>query len=262
MPELPDVEVFGRHLQSTSLDRDIREVEVEETSLVKSHSAKEFSKRLTGDSFESVSRRGKYLSVKTKRGYWVLFHFGMTGFFQYYEDKESKPDHPRVIFHFAEGGNLAWDCSRKLGEVRLVEDLEAFYSSKNLGPDALQLDRKEFVRLLGNRRGGVKSALMDQSLLSGVGNVYADEALFQAGIHPKASCSTLDESVLADLRKTLYRVLRTAIDRGADPSDMPRTWLLQRREPGADCPGCDGKIKKIRVNGRPTYFCPSCQEKG
>jgi len=101
--------------------------------------------------------------------------------------------------------------------------------------------------------------LMDQSIMAGVGNVYADEICFQTGVRPDTRLPALDEDLRRKLHRTMRRVLRTAIDRKADPEELPRTWLLPRRREGAACPRCGGEIVKTTVAGRPTYVCPACQ---
>ena len=258
MPELPDVEVFRTYMDATALHQTVERTEVREGGeLLEDVSPTTFRRHVTGNAFRSSRRHGKLLFAELDSGENVVFHFGMTGFLDYYSDPDDAPDHARVLFHFSDGRRLAYDCQRKFGYVGLTEDRERYLEAKELGPDALRLDSEGFLERLGGRRGRVKPALMNQSALAGVGNVYSDEALYQTGIHPETPVRELSEDELGDLHGTLAHVLRTAIEVRVE--DFPSDWLLTRREEGAPCPRCDGEIHRTEVSGRSAYFCPSCQ---
>ncbi len=261
MPELPDVEVFGRYFERHALERTVEAVEVKDASLLENTSGAELARVLTGKRFTDLQRRGKHLAVAVDGGGWVVFHFGMTGFFRYFEAEADEPEHARVLFRFKGGGALAYDCQRKFGEVRLVQDLEAFYRAKEVGPDALSLDRDAFVQRFSDKRGRIKNALMDQSLLAGVGNVYADEILFHARIHPESATSDLLGADLRRLHDAMREVLEEAIRSDANPEALPADWLLPHRLQGDCCPRCGEPLGKMEINGRPTWLCPECQQK-
>jgi len=166
----------------------------------------------------------------------------------------------RLALHFANGYRLAFVSQRRLGRVALADSPEAYARQAGLGPDALtEIDVPTFHRRFEGRRGSLKSALMNQRILAGVGNIYADEILFQAGLHPKTAVSDLAYHELARTCGALRRVLSAAIEARATPADMPRGFLLPRREQGAPCPRCGTPIERIRVSGRSTYLCPECQ---
>ena len=263
MPELPEVENFKRYIDATSLHQDIDSIEVNNKQVLKNISAKAFSKRLTGHSFDSTCRHGKYLFVRTDNSDEVVLHFGMTGHPVYYKKKDQVPDYPRVIFHFSNGSHLAFDCMRMLGEVRLVENREQFIREKELGPDALRdvNDFEVFTGLLDEKRGYIKSALMDQSLMAGIGNECSDEILFQSRIHPKTDVQDLDRDMLKTLFSNIREVLRAKIDSNLNPENLPDSYILKNRSEGAACPNCGGEIERIKVSGRSGYYCPKCQER-
>ncbi|MCF8049485.1 MAG: hypothetical protein K9L19_18195 [Desulfarculaceae bacterium] len=259
MPELPDVEISRRYLQSTSLHKAIKDVEVHASKELKGITGKSLSKDLRGRKISCALRHGKHLLAGLDDGRWLTMHFGMTGFLRYHRRHEERPEHTRLRLGLSNGFNLSYDCARRLGRLGLVKNKQRFLVAMRLGPDALQLGRDNFIALLTGRRGQIKSALMDQSLLAGVGNVYSDEILFQAKLHPRLPVKRLGREQLADLHRVLKHVLATAIGRGADPRRLPRRWLTPRRGREASCPGCGGQLKNINAAGRSSWYCPACQ---
>jgi len=263
MPELPEVENFKRYIDATSLHQDIDSTEVNNKQVLKNISVQAFSIRLTGHSFESTYRHGKYLFVRTDHSDELVLHFGMTGHPVYYKQDDRAPDYPRVIFHFSNGTHLAFDCMRMLGEVRLIENRDKFIKEKELGSDALRdVDDVEiFTELLDQKRGYIKSALMDQSLMAGIGNECSDEILFQSRIHPKTNVQDLNTEQLKTLYSKIREVLQVKIDANLKPENLPDTYILKNRSEGAACPNCDGEIERIKVSGRSGYYCPKCQQR-
>jgi formamidopyrimidine-DNA glycosylase len=185
----------------------------------------------------------------------------MTGKPHYFKSMEKEPNHDRLLFHFANGYHLAYDCQRLLGEVDVVDEPQQLITAKGLGPDALSLNFEDFQARLDGRRGAIKTTLMNQQVLAGIGNVYSDEILFQARLHPKTSVNELD----VDWRRTVFEamrdVLNTAIDCQADPAKFPDSYIIPQREPDAACPNCGGPVKQITFSGRHAYYCPACQRK-
>ncbi len=257
MPELPDVEIFRRYLNYTSLNKKIRNVHVRDKSLLSGVSPRSLQMKLKGGKFIRTSRHGKYLFAKCSPNGWLVLHFGMTGFLQYYKDEGKQPDHARVILDFSNGYHLAYDNQRKLGRVSLTDDPEKFVRENDLGPDVYgsDFDLDNFRKVLSNKRGTIKSALMDQSAMAGIGNIYSDEMLFQAGIFPGSKTEKLNEIQVKKLFSEVRKVLKKAIEVKADPSRMPRNYLLPKRENGAKCPRCGGKIKSKKISGRTSYYC-------
>lgn len=259
MPELPDVEISRRYLQSTSLHKAIKDVEVRASKELKGVSGKTLRAELRGRKISCALRHGKHLLAGLDDGRWLTMHFGMTGFLRYHQRPEGRPEHTRLRLGLSNGFNLSYDCARRLGRLGLVKSKASFLRGMRLGPDALQLGRDDFIALLTGRRGKIKSALMDQSLLAGVGNVYSDEILFQAKLHPRLLVKKLGREQLGDLHRVLRHVLTTAIKRGAEPHRLPRRWLTPRRGREASCPGCGGRLKNITAAGRNAWYCPACQ---
>lgn len=183
----------------------------------------------------------------------------MTGNLRYYSSKDVKPAYSRVTFHFKEGEHLHYLCKRKLGRIEIDESTNGFRKRHDIGKDAMSITRKEFVNLLDGKRGGIKSALMNQKLISGIGNVYSDEILYQCKIHPKMKVRSLCNKQIERLYHAMQEVLHMAIKKDANPSEMPTDYLIMHRSEEDDCPNCGGPVTHIKVSGRGCYICPKCQ---
>ena len=207
----------------------------------------------------------KYASANKLTIVTVLYHheflmrFGMTGGLKYYRDTDEEPAHARVLISFRNGSRLAFGDQRLFGKVDLIEDPDGYVEEHKLGPDPLDLDYSAFRKRLEGRRGEIKATLMNQRVFAGIGNIYSDEILFQVRLHPKTSVGRLDESSLHNLHEQIRRVLRAAIERGAEPGGLPDSVLLLHRQEGADCPRGNGKVQKTKAAGRTAYYCPTCQ---
>jgi len=261
MPELPDVEVFRRYVNSTSLHQKIESVEVHSGKILGGVSARKLQSTLKGRTFESTCRHGKNLFVGLDGGGWLLMHFGMTGRLKYFKDMDQDPPHDRCLISFENHYHLAFEDQRMFGKVDLVEDPGEFVREKKLGPDPLELDSASFRERFEGRKGSVKSALINQQVVAGVGNIYSDEILFQAHLYPGTRIERLDDATLEKLFEETRRVLKTAIERGANPQKLPDHFLLSHRIEGEKCPRGNGEIRKIKAAGRTAYYCPACQPK-
>jgi formamidopyrimidine-DNA glycosylase len=260
MPELPDVAIFKRYLDATGLHQRVGKVKVLSTKVM-NVSRQKLASNVTHHPFVNSRRHGKFLFLETDHHKWVMLHFGMTGFLKYYRDEDEAPDHPRVIFHFINGYSLAYDNQRMFGEVDLTDDVDAYIKSRGMGPDALDVEWDQFKERIDAKSGAVKSTLMDQSFLAGIGNVYSDEIIFQSDLHPTASINQLSDKQLKNIYRTMRRVLEKMIDYNADPAKVPHSYLLRHRSQFEDCPRCGGTIKKITVANRNGYFCSGHQQK-
>lgn len=140
-----------------------------------------------------------------------------------------------------------------------VDSVDQFVEAHKLGPDALSLDLNEFRELASKRGGKVKPWLMNQSVMAGLGNVYSDEVLFQARVHPDCQLKSLDDKKVRDLHRATMKVLKAAIKAEADPARMPKSFLLPHRRDGEHCPRCSGELEKIKAAGRTAWLCPRCQ---
>jgi formamidopyrimidine-DNA glycosylase len=261
MPELPDVETFKRYVDSTSLHHRIKKVEVDAPRMLRV-APRSLRKALEGSEFSKTERLGKHLLIRVKGGPWLVLHFGMSGMLEYAKDAGEGPAHTHLLVHFANGYRLAGIWQRRLGRIDLADDPVAYAEAHDLGPDALdpEIDFKKFKRRLQERRGAIKSALMDQAFLAGIGNIYSDEILFQSGIRPDVRVSDLSDARIRALHRAMRHVLRIAIARQADPDRLPESWLLPHRHKGGKCPHCGGALQQKRSSGRTAYFCPHCQQ--
>jgi formamidopyrimidine-DNA glycosylase len=234
----------------------VTEILVTDTGILRNVSAGELDDALRGHRFEEPERRGKWLVAWTD-GPALLLHFGMTGDILWAAGPSGRHRHDRVIIGL-DDGELRYRNMRKLGGVWLARGPDEVDSILGgLGPDALGLGRKEFLELLGGRRGRVKAALMDQSFVAGVGNLLADEMLWTARIHPVRRIEDLSD----DERVALYRALRQVIRRTVDayPEGYRTRWTSVRGRPAGRCPRCRTPLARIVVGGRTTYVCPRCQ---
>jgi formamidopyrimidine-DNA glycosylase len=259
MPELPDVEIYKRYLDATSLHKRIRRAEVTDKRILEGVSASGLASELKGRKLGPTCRHGKYLFAGLSTSRWLVLHFGMTGDLSYYKEDGDAPEHARLILSFANGYRLAYISQRLLGKVSLAVDPEGYIEGKGLGPDALALDLKGFRQALG-RRAGAKSALMNQRRIAGLGNVYSDEVLYLAGVHPKKVVGSLTKEQSRKLHRAMRHVLETAVRKKADPERMPGGWLFHLRgQEGEKCPRCGGTIRSTKAAGRTAWYCPSHQ---
>jgi formamidopyrimidine-DNA glycosylase len=261
VPELPDVEVFKNYLNATALHQEISDIEVRERSLLGEVSERDLRSHLQGSRLEETLRHGKYLLVEVAGGGFLVLHFGMSGFLRYFKNPEQRGEHTRMQIDFSNGYHLTYDCQRKLGLIDWVENPEALAARKELGDDPLreQFDQARFRELMEGRRGSVKSALMNQSAIAGIDNIYSDEILFQAGIHPKSKVAHLNRHDLETLYTALRGVLDTAIEAKADPENMPSHFLTTVRGKEDTCPKCGGDLTTEKVSGRTSYYCTDHQ---
>jgi formamidopyrimidine-DNA glycosylase len=263
MPELPEVASFRKYFERTALDRQIAFALVKNPRILRGISQADFERQLSGSRFRSASQHGKYLFGGLATGKWLVMHFGMTGFLEYIENGCREPAYSRLLIGFRNGGTLAYVNPRMLGWVGICGSIEEIIDAKKLGPSALDsgLDFEVFSKRLSGKKSPVKSALMDQSTVAGIGNIYSDEILFQAGIHPAIRVNSLDGSQLKEIFVQMREVLGTAVKHGADLSRFPQNYLLPNRSKKGACPVCGTKWETMKLGGRTAYFCPKCQKK-
>ncbi len=261
MPELPDVASYARYVAATVLHRTVERTHVLDERILAGVTRRQLAARLKRRELAATDRHGKFLFLRLDDGADLVLHFGMTGELQSWRTDRPTPEHARVVWDLSDHAHLAYVCQRVLGEVAYTSDRPALLAAHSLGPDALdpELDRDRFTGRLQGRRGTVKAALMNQSLLAGIGNVYSDEILFQAGIRPGRRLDNLTTGDLHDLHRVLRHVLRTASARGPEVADQPAGWLIHHREQGEACPACGHPLRQDRVSGRTSTWCPACQ---
>lgn len=258
MPELPDVEGFRRVLASCGQGRRIERVEVLDAGVLRGVSAQRLRRELVGRRFEAPQRHGKWL-VGWTDGPAVLLHFGMTGRLLCCSPDEPRRPHDRVVFVLdGSGGELRFRDQRKLQGIRLADAAGVKQLTGDQGPDALEVGGAEFDRLLAGRRGRIKPALMDQSLIAGLGNLTVDEVLWRARLHPQRRADALG----AEDRRRLYGAMRRVLRDSSEVGHVParRSWLTGRRDQADPvCPRCGTGLVRGRVGGRATVWCPRCQ---
>lgn len=262
MPELPDVESFKRYLNKTSLHKKIKNADVKNSKILGKVSPKKLQGILKDNKLKSSKRHGKNLFIELNKK-WLIMHFGMTGNLKYYKNMDEAPKHTRLLINFTNGYHLAYDSQRMLGKIDLINSVNEYIERKKIGPDPLEdnLSSKQFFKILENRKGTIKSALMNQKIIAGLGNIYSDEILFQTDLRPDSALKKLSEKDLNNIYKKMNSGLKKSIEKNAEPEDLPETYLLHNRKEGKDCPKCSGKIKKKTINGRSSYFCNKHQKK-
>jgi formamidopyrimidine-DNA glycosylase len=262
MPELPDAVTYRRRIADTALDREIRGTTVVDSLILEDLESHRLDAVLSGRTLTETARHGKHVFARygTDTG-WLALHFGMTGRVRHIPDGEP-PEYAYVQFHFADGSLLAFECPRKFARVRLIDTPEAFVAEKDLGPDARKTDVDTFLNQLDGRRGSIKGRLLDQQVIAGLGNIYADEALYQEEIHPATTIPELSEDALRDLYDAIQVVLDAAIAVDSDPEALdPDRFMLPHRYGDERCPTSGAPLQTEQVSGRTAYVSPARQSR-
>jgi len=279
MPELPEVETVARGLQLTIAGRRIVSVTLGKTDFIDNPA--DLEQHLPGQRIARVERFGKFMLMRLSRegngdntsasvsGDSLLVHLGMTGHLSPHAAAEPFPKHTHARFLLDDGRELRYTDARRFGRMayfsaaRLPAELERF------GADPLEISEPEFLGLLKSHKSRIKALLLDQSALRGVGNIYADESLWRARIHPTRIAAKISDGETRKLRKVLQEILRQAIvlrgssisdflDAEGEPGEYQRRHRAYGRE-GKPCYRCRTPIRRAIVAGRSSYFCPKCQ---
>lgn len=260
MPELPDVEAFRRYLLDHAAGQRIERIEAPQPEAIRNTTPQGLGQALAGRTLGDPERHGKWLLTPTDDGDGptLVLHFGMTGYLTWEDRGSDRHEHDRVIF-VCQDGELRFNLMRMFGGVWLARDeRERKEVTGELGPDAATLERDDLAELLENRRGGLKSALMDQELIAGIGNIVADETMWHARLHPRYPVPHLTGEDIDDLFGALRDVLDRSVERGQVPRD--EDWLTHARDvEDPECTRCGTRIRTDEVNSRTTYWCPDCQ---
>ena len=264
MPELPEVETVVRGLQGPLLGRTFTGVTVLWPNSIKTP-IPDLKRRLPGQRIERLTRRGKYLQFHLSRGDTLFLHLKMSGDLLV-EPREAPPHaHVRTIFDLDNGHQLRFKDTRKFGRVYLVDDPAQV--TGNLGPEPLADDFTvdDFIKLFAGRRGRLKPLLLNQAFIAGIGNIYANEACFLAGLHPARPVDTLSEEALTRLYHAVRTVLHAGIThKGASFDEVYRGGEFQNYfqvhgRAGEPCPRCGQLIVRLVLGGRSAYLCSNCQ---
>lgn len=261
MPELPEVELFTRYFAKHALRQAVARVRILDERILGDIRSEAFARKLRHREFTQVRRHGKHLFADAGT-VWLHLHFGMTGDLAYYREAGEQPRFARVVFDFANGAHLAYDDMRLFGVVDVTPDPQTFIDAHSLGPDPLdpKFTLAAFRRLLDKRRGAIKSLLMTQEVIAGVGNLYADEVLYETSIDPRRAVDRIADGEVRKLLTALRRLLRDTIARKERGADYPPKSLILHREEGERCPMCGGEIRKAVVFGRTTFYCGKHQK--
>ena len=271
MPELPEVETVRRGLMELVQGETITEILVYYPQII-TNDTEEFKIKLQGQKIEQIKRRGKYLIFELT-DYDILSHLRMEGKYQMLEHVEDRDKHTHVIFNFASGKHLAYRDVRKFGRMTLYPKGEALHSKSilQLGPEPTAQDfaLDTFMAKLKKARKPIKPLLLEQKLVTGLGNIYVDEVLFKAGIHPERAANSLTETEMTQLHHQIIQTLQTAIKyRGTTIRSYENAFgengtyqnhLEVYGRAGEPCVKCGTEIQKIKLGGRGTHFCPNCQ---
>lgn len=278
MPELPEVEVLRRSLAPRLVGARIARVEVHDPRLRERVRARQLERAAAGRRIESLERRAKYLLAHLEGGSTLVLHLGMSGRLTVVPAREPRMLHEHVVFHLARGGRLRFVDPRRFGLVlalpteRLAKDPHfAGLGIEPLGegPRGPLLDGDYLRHNAAARRGPVKAYVMDAGVVVGVGNIYASEALFQAGIDPRRSVARISAARWELLAQAVRAVLSRAIEQGGttlndfvdgegNPGYFQVSLAVYDRE-GEPCPRCGAAIRRLVQSGRSTYYCPGCQ---
>ena len=269
MPELPEVETTRRGLLPHVVGRVIARLEVRESRL-RWPVAKRLSRALATTRIESLERRGKYLLFGTPAGT-LLVHLGMSGSLRYLPAPLAPGLHDHIDVHFADGGTLRFNDPRRFGSFMLTTTPSSHPLLKDLGPEPLSaaFDADYLWRASRNRRVAIKQHLMNGHVVVGVGNIYASEALFRAGIHPRRTAGRIARQRFEPLVNSVRDVLRDAIEEGGTtlrnfvggdgkPGYFRGSLRVYERD-GAPCLNCGTAIERRVLGQRATYYCPRCQ---
>ncbi|MDP9249169.1 MAG: bifunctional DNA-formamidopyrimidine glycosylase/DNA-(apurinic or apyrimidinic site) lyase [bacterium] len=303
MPELPEVENLRLGLARTIVGQKILRAEVRKAKLVSGSGnlrrssrpkKEEFEKGITGERFVSVERRAKNLIFKLTRGKIILAHLKMSGQFAYspfealakkgktvigghpieLSEHELPNKHTHVIFEL-ERGALYYNDTRMFGYLLYYPNIKTFESRNHFGlyglePLAPGFTAKYFHNALENKKGKIKAVLMEQKIVTGLGNIYADESLFEAGVRPDRSASSLSLAETAKLHKAIIRILRRAVKVGGSSvatyrllDDTRGNYAREHKvygKKGKECPECGHLLEKTLIQTRTTIFCPDCQK--
>jgi formamidopyrimidine-DNA glycosylase len=271
VPELPEVETVVRDLRPLVVGRTIVAARRTSDLALRLPWQPEWPARLAGQRIQAVRRRGKWIVFDLDSGLELVMHLGMTGQLTAGAADAPRADHTHLIFDLGDR-QMRFRDPRRFGSATVLEDgaaLEDFFTDNGLGPEPFDLDPKAWRASLSATTRCVKAVLLDQTVVAGVGNIYADEVLFQARLHPSRRACDLDRTEAERLRKAIPTVLNRAIEKRGSTirnyvggSGLAGGYQEEFRVYGRTdepCPRCHTPIEAIRVGGRGTHYCPKCQ---
>lgn len=266
MPELPEVETIKRDLEKIILGKKITEVLVHQPVVIREPTVAKFKQGIEGQVVRNIFRRAKVLILELSNGKSIVIHLKMTGQLVY----PGGGNKSRVAFKFFNGQIMDFNDQRLFAQLRLLDDWKSWEFIKELGPEPLDLTLIEFKTMIGSKKSRIKPLLMDQTFISGIGNIYAAEILFRAKINPARKANSLTDKEKDSLLGQIKKVLQGAIKSGGSSVDAyvrlsgeKGDFLRQHQvydRTAQPCFICQTPIKKIVLAGRGTFFCPKCQK--
>lgn len=272
MPELPEVETVVRSLRTGGMtgeaiiNRQIRSVDLfNPNTLIFDGAPEDCGRTLCGHHILSVSRRGKYIRIRTEKP-WLLIHLRMSGDLRCeQDDPDTLQKHDRMVFHFSDDTRLVFNDVRKFGRIWVTDDPEKILSGLGQEPLEESFTAGWLCEKLKGQQRMIKALLMDQGFTAGIGNIYADESLFKAGIHPARPGGSLSPAECRQLRDSIRDTLLSAIEHNGSSFDwaykgghFQNSFCVYQRQ-GSPCPVCGAPIERIILAQRGTHFCPRCQ---
>ena len=268
MPELPEVETIKNELSPYIIGRRFTALTICDAKPIRFPSVDEFCQKLIGQKIANIKRRGKYLIFHLSSGEVLIIHLRMTGALLF---NPKEPDrYTRIIFYLDNGSQFTFTDRRRLGALWLVENEQTIIGK--LGPEPLvaEFTAETLAKRLQKHQAPIKAVLLDQTFIAGIGNMYADEALFKAEIHPLRKSNSLSPQEVLKLHSAIVDVLRSAINnKGASVDTYKRpsgelgtahfNFHVAHRG-GKPCPICDMPIQRLAIRNRGSYFCPNCQK--
>ena len=276
MPELPEVETVRKGLEQLVLGKQIAKVEVSWPRIIEMTEVPDFTHYLVGETFEAFERRGKFLIFKLSQ-FDLVSHLRMEGKYEFFAPDQEVvvTKHTHVIFHFTDGSQLQYRDVRKFGRMALVDKDQSheYKGIKALGPEPLSADFKldEFKKALSSKVMAIKPLLLNQKIVVGLGNIYVDEALWYAKVHPECPANRLSATEMEEIYNGTIEVLGKAVEAGGTTIRSYVNALGEAGEfqvslqvygqTGEPCARCQTPIEKIKVAQRGTHFCPTCQQR-
>jgi formamidopyrimidine-DNA glycosylase len=277
MPELPEVETIRRQLNKLITGKKIKSVDVRLPKIVKAPLLA-FRRALANAKIKIIVRRAKIFAITLDNGWTMLIHLKLTGQMLYQKKQNTKQEaegkYTHIVFYFSDGSRLLFNDLRQFGYIKLIKtgDLENYFLKEKFGPEPL--DKKftlaVFRKILRRRpKAKIKPWLMDQKNIAGIGNIYSDEILFAAGVHPLRRNQTLKPPEIKKIFNAIKKILTKAVKlRGTSASDYfdaygrEGNFLKELKVYGKErenCVKCNKGIKRVKINGRSAHFCPNCQ---
>ena len=272
MPEIAEVETVRRTLKKQILNKKIKKVQILYPKMIESNVA-DFEKNLINNEFIDIKRVGKWLLFEL-HDYYLLSHLRMEGKYFLKSTKDPLEKHEHIIFTFEDDSDLRYHDTRKFGRMNLIkkEDLDKTEAIKKQGyePGDEKLTAQYLLEKFKNKSIPIKTLLLDQTIISGLGNIYANEVLFAAKINPEKIGSKITKEEALDIISSADRIIKRAIELGGTTiksytSSLGVTGRFQQelmvhKRDGQECYICHDKIQKMKINGRSIYFCPTCQK--